>query len=332
MKPELLEQQELPKIAPSPWQLKAMENSQKQQTVPQQSPVVSVPTVEPTKQEKNDLEIQKKVQLFPITVDIIQSIMENKIPDMKTLKEEYMRIVSRDKKSNQPASKDSAKKRNGTWGKIDPDRDRIRIEAQKQQEILKLLQQSDGEKKIAREIKYQMNLLTAENFDVVKMKVLDLAQKEKALDKVINTVIEKAWSELKFASIYAKLCYFLQNQPCFIENGKNIFKLQFLQKIQDTFEGNVDVIIFMKTDAKSYDEMNEQEKKKFTLLKKKKILGNMNFIGELFLAKVIRQKIIDLINRQGFDTFLNDYQLYKILKRDEYMNFEDHLEGLLTLN
>lgn len=73
-----------------------------------------------------------------------------------------------------------------------------------------------------------MNLLTADNFDVVKIKVLDLAQKEKALDKVINTVIEKAWSELKFASIYAKLCYFLQNQSCFIKDGKNIFKLQFL--------------------------------------------------------------------------------------------------------
>lgn len=133
-----------------------------------------------------------------------------------------------------------------------------------------------------------MNLLTADNFDVVKIKVLDLAQKEKALDKVINTVIEKAWSELKFASIYAKLCYFLQNQSCFIKDGKNIFKLQFLQKIQDTFEGNVDVIIFMKTEARSYDEMNTEEKKKFSMLKKKKILGNMNFIGELFLAKVIR--------------------------------------------
>lgn len=50
----------------------------------------------------------------------------------------------------------------------------------------------------------------------------------------------------------------------------------------------MDVIIFMKTEARSYDEMNTEEKKKFSMLKKKKILGNMNFIGELFLAKVIR--------------------------------------------
>ena len=61
-----------------------------------------------------------------------------------------------------------------------------------------------------------------------------------------------------------------------------------LQKIQDTFEGNVDVMISMKTDAKNYGEMSTAEKAKFNDLKKKKILGNMNFIGELFLSKVLR--------------------------------------------
>jgi hypothetical protein len=50
--------------------------------------------------------------------------------------------------------------------------------------------------------------------------------------------------------------------------------------------------------------MTPEEKIKYKELKRKKILGNMNFIGELFLSKVIRQKIIDLINRQGFDSFM----------------------------
>lgn len=121
---------------------------------------------------------------------------------------------------------------------------------------------------------------------------------------MINTIIEKAWSERKFANIYAKLCYFLLIQKCFVKNDINIFKNLFLQKIQDTFEGNVDVMISMKTQAASYEEMTPDEKIKYKDLKRKKILGNMNFIGELFLSKVIRQKIIDLINRQGFDTFM----------------------------
>lgn len=47
--------------------------------------------------------------------------------------------------------------------------------------------------------------------------------------------------------------------------------------------------------------MTEDEKKRFDAKKKTKILGNMNFIGELFVSKVISQKIIDLINRTKFD-------------------------------
>ena len=35
--------------------------------------------------------------------------------------------------------------------------------------------------------------------------------------------------------------------------------------------------------------------------KKLKILGNMNFIGELFLAKVISSQVINIINRTKID-------------------------------
>lgn len=48
-----------------------------------------------------------------------------------------------------------------------------------------------------------MNLLTAENYDIIKTKILAIAQQEGALDKVINTIIEKAWTEKKYANIYA---------------------------------------------------------------------------------------------------------------------------------
>jgi len=54
-----------------------------------------------------------------------------------------------------------------------------------------------------------MNLLTAENYDIIKNKILQIALGEGALEKVINTIIEKAWTERKYANIYAQLCYFL---------------------------------------------------------------------------------------------------------------------------
>lgn len=68
--------------------------------------------------------------------------------------------------------------RNTGFKKLDPSMKRIQEEAQKQQELLKRLQESDGDKKITREIKYQMNLLTADNFDVIKLQILKIAQEE----------------------------------------------------------------------------------------------------------------------------------------------------------
>ena len=43
----------------------------------------------------------------------------------------------------------------------------------------------------------------------------------------------------------------------------------------------------MKTSANNYEEMTPEEKKTYDAKKKTKILGNMNFIGELFVSKVI---------------------------------------------
>ena len=63
------------------------------------------------------------------------------------------------------------------------------------------------------------------------------------MDKVITCIIEKAWIERKYANIYARLCKFLQTQKCLEKDGKNQFKLSLLQKIQDTFEGNTDIML-----------------------------------------------------------------------------------------
>ncbi len=46
-------------------------------------------------------------------------------------------------------------------------------------------------------------------------------------------------------------------------------------------------MLSMNTKAKNYEEMTPEEKIKFDVKKKRKILGNMNFIGELFVSTVI---------------------------------------------
>jgi hypothetical protein len=44
--------------------------------------------------------------------------------------------------------------------------------------------------------------------------------------------------------------------------------------------------------AKSYDDLSNDDKKLYNERKKQKILGNMNFIGELFVNNLISKDII----------------------------------------
>lgn len=44
----------------------------------------------------------------------------------------------------------------------------------------------------------------------------------------------------------------------------------------------MDVMISMKAKSLKYEDLTDQEKTTFNVQKRKKILGNMNFIGELF--------------------------------------------------
>lgn len=42
--------------------------------------------------------------------------------------------------------------------------------------MLEAANQSEGDKKLTREVKYQMNLLTADNYDKLKIIILNLAK------------------------------------------------------------------------------------------------------------------------------------------------------------
>ena len=43
---------------------------------------------------------------------------------------------------------------------------------------MKKARETEGDKKIIREIKYQMNLLTADNYDIIKLNILKIAKEE----------------------------------------------------------------------------------------------------------------------------------------------------------
>jgi regulatory protein YycI of two-component signal transduction system YycFG len=61
-------------------------------------------------------------------------------------------------------------------------------------------------------------------------------------------------------------------------------------------------------------------------------LGNVNFIGELLLEKVISKRVIEICNSSMMSSFITEYQMWHVDSDKESKRFEDHLEGIITLN
>lgn len=65
--------------------------------------------------------------------------------------------------------------------------------------------------------------------------------------------------------------------------------------------------------------------------KKKRLLGNVNFIGELFLAKVINKRIINICTGEMIAKFIQEFKEFKISNNQEFKNYPDNIEGIIIL-
>lgn len=68
-------------------------------------------------------------------------------------------------------------------------------------------------------IRFHLNILTPENYEIVKMELLAIAKEgSHALEKLSDLIIEKAWNEVKYTNVYARLCDFLGKDPTLFFN------------------------------------------------------------------------------------------------------------------
>jgi hypothetical protein len=142
-----------------------------------------------------------------------------------------------------------------------------------------------------RQIKITLNKLTFDNFERLKSKLFDLSIiSDESLIFLVESILNKACTESKFTSLYAKLCsYLLEEYHKFqfsldrtsqsLKNNK--FRRALFESCQVLFEYFDGISNASSSDAK-YDKT----------LVKKKILGNVRFIGELFKEGVILNRIV----------------------------------------
>ena len=173
-------------------------------------------------------------------------------------------------------------------------------------------------------------MITLENFTAIKNDLTKyVTNEEKECEKLINNMIEKAWIEPKFATIYAKLSSEFGKLNNFKwgekksegeskKKGSNPFKTVLIKVVQEVFEDDFTQKPKGETEKlETIQEENESEEvKKETIEEeldtktlKKKIIGNVRFIGELLLEKVLSKKIVFYCIGHLIECFFKHYAI-----------------------
>ena len=129
-----------------------------------------------------------------------------------------------------------------------------------------------------------MNKLTPENFDVLLNDfIIHASSNTNVCSQLIKMILEKSQTEQKYANCYAQLCYVLRKKVHFEdESSKGTFLkslilgfiyMDLIDKIQTSFISIQNGLQNSNSD-------------------KKKLIGNLNFISELFLIGVIKSRIV----------------------------------------
>jgi translation initiation factor 4G len=149
---------------------------------------------------------------------------------------------------------------------------------------------------LRRNVMSLLNKLTFEKFDALSVQFVAL--KIASLDdltEVIKLVFEKALAEQHFCKMYANLCKKLSDAyPSFqvVEDGRTLtqsFKRILLNMCQKEFERPPPT----KESAQEGEELADLD-----LMYRRKMLGNIRFIGELFKLGMLREAIMhECMNR-----------------------------------
>ncbi|KAI9097068.1 hypothetical protein DFS34DRAFT_134272 [Phlyctochytrium arcticum] len=168
------------------------------------------------------------------------------------------------------------------------------------------------EEVIARKMKGLLNKLTIDRFDSISDQIMNVGiTRESILKGVIGQIFEKALDEPNFGAMYASLCSKLSQELPKIQtwidlNAKNnAFRRALLNRCQEEFERGAkwseseEKLTEQRREARSkLDTMTDEEKLKIAQEDyergklKRRVLGNMQFIGELFVKGLITEKIM----------------------------------------
>lgn len=173
---------------------------------------------------------------------------------------------------------------------------------------------------VQRKVKAALNKMTPENFEKISKQILEIAAQSKdetdgrTLRQVIQLTFEKATDEAHWAAMYAKFCKrMLENMSPEVKDvtitdkngnvvsGGALFRKYLLNRCQEDFERgwNVDMPEPKEGESKETALMSDEYYKAMTI--KRRGLGLVQFIGELFKLGMLTERIMHECVRKLLD-------------------------------
>lgn len=165
--------------------------------------------------------------------------------------------------------------------------------ADKKYEIRKV---TDAEEAKRRHLKSILNKLTPQNFEKLFEQVKEVnIDSATTLAGVISQIFDKALMEPTFCEMYANFCYHLAGElPDFVEDNQKItFKRLLLDKCQEEFErGEREAAEADSMEEDGAVKLSEGKREEMRLQARRRMLGNIRLIGELYKKKMLTERIM----------------------------------------
>ncbi|CAA7029577.1 unnamed protein product [Microthlaspi erraticum] len=166
---------------------------------------------------------------------------------------------------------------------------------------------ADEEQAKQRQLKGILNKLTPQNFEKLFEQVKSVnIDNAVTLTGVISQIFDKALMEPTFCEMYADFCMHLSGAlPELNENGEKVtFKRLLLNKCQEEFErGEKEEEEASRVAEEGQVEQTEEEREEKRLKVRRRMLGNIRLIGELYKKRMLTEKIMHACIQKllGFD-------------------------------
>lgn len=173
---------------------------------------------------------------------------------------------------------------------------------------------------VQRKVKAALNKMTPEKFDKISDQILEITAQSKhesdgrTLRQVIQLTFEKACDEAHWASMYAKFCKRMletmdpeikdetvKDKHGVLVTGGNLFRKYLLNRCQEEFERGWKVNMPPKPEGVSDEVLMLSDEYYIAAAAKRRGLGLVQFIGELFKLNMLTERIMNECVRKLLD-------------------------------